>query len=68
VQRDTRDWLGEASWDGDGARAYNLLNRSHLDLIYRLNCDVPLRLWFDARWEFAHGALIVDETPLGSDL
>jgi hypothetical protein len=68
VQRDTRPWLGEASWDVDGARAYNLLNRSHLDLIYRLSCNVPLRLLFDADWEFAHDAVIIDETPLGSDL
>jgi hypothetical protein len=68
VQTDTRPWLGEASWDEQGARAYNLLNRSHLDLIYRLSCNVPLRLVFDSNWEFAHGALIVDETPLGSDL
>jgi hypothetical protein len=68
VQTDTRNWLGEASWDENGARAYNLLNRSHLDLIYRLSCNVPLRLLFDSRWEFANGALIVDETPLGSDL
>jgi hypothetical protein len=68
VQTDTRPWLGEASWDPNGARAYNLLNRSHLDLIYRLSCNVPLRLLFDANWEFAHGALIIDETPLGSDL
>jgi hypothetical protein len=68
VQTDTRAWLGEASWDEAGARAYNLLNRSHLDLIYRLSCNVPLRLVFDSSWEFTHGALIVDETPLGSDL
>jgi hypothetical protein len=68
VQADTRPWLGEASWDENGARAYNLLNRSHLDLIYRLSCGVPLRLLFDSSWEFAHGAFIVDETPLGSDL
>jgi hypothetical protein len=68
VQTDTRNWLGEASWDENGARAYNLLNRSHLDLIYRLSCNVPLRLLFDPGWEWAHGALIVDETPLGSDL
>jgi hypothetical protein len=67
-QTDTRYWLGEASWDEDGARAYSLLNRSHLDLIYRLSCKVPLRLLFDAGWEFGHGALIVDETPLRSDL
>jgi hypothetical protein len=68
VQQDTQNWLGEASWDENGARAYNLLNRSHLDLIYRLSCRVPLRLIFDSNWEFNHGALIVDETPLGSDL
>jgi hypothetical protein len=68
VQKDTEEWLGEASWDEHGARAYNLLNRSHLDLIYRLSCNVPLRLVFDSNWEFANGALIVDETPLGSDL
>jgi len=68
VQDDTRPWLGEASWDENGARAYNLLNRSHLHLIYRLTCDVPLQLLFDSRHEFATGALIVDETPLGSDL
>jgi hypothetical protein len=68
VQKDTRLWLGEASWDEHGARAYNLLNRSHLDLIYRLNCDVPIRLLFDANWEFAHGAKIITETPLSSDL
>lgn len=68
VQTDTEWWLGEASWDENGARAYNLLNRSHLDLIYRLSCNVPLRLIFDSSWEFSHGALIVDETPLGSDL
>jgi hypothetical protein len=68
VQKDTEAWLGEASWDENGARAYNLLNRSHLDLIYRLSCNVPLRLLFDSNWEFANGALIVDETPLGSDL
>jgi ADYC domain/Pentapeptide repeats (8 copies) len=68
VQDDTRLWLGEASWDENGARAYNLLNRSHLDLLYRLGCGVPLRLLFDGNWEFSHGARIVTETPLGSDL
>jgi ADYC domain/Pentapeptide repeats (8 copies) len=68
VQTDTRRWLGEASWDENGARAYNLLNRSHLDLIYRLGCKVPLRVLFDSGWEFEHGALIIDETPLSSDL
>jgi len=68
VQDDTTHWLGEASWDENGARAYNLLNRSHLNLVYRLSCKVPLRLLFNATWEFQQGAHIITETPLGSDL
>ncbi len=68
VQADTENWLVEAEWTPDGARCFNPLNRSHLNILSTLSCFLPkLNLFCGATWHYSSGTKIMTETPLSSD-